>query len=211
MTYRRVPGEVAGEADRGAQCDAMAASLSDEELACRAQRGCQDSFEQLMRRFQAPVLHFLRNRGGGTEAEDLLQETFLRAYANLFQYRSCWPFATWLFTIARRVRITYYRRRRRPEGCEATLAAAQSAWPGPEEIVIEADSRRYLWGRAAQILSEEEATALWLHYGENLGVRDIAAVLGRTCVAVKTMLFRSRKRLVPLLEELTPGVEVHHV
>ena len=58
---------------------------------------------------------------------------------------------------------------------------------------MEEDNRRYLWARAAQILSEEELTALWLHYGENLSMRDIAAVLGRSCVAVKTMLFRAQK------------------
>jgi RNA polymerase sigma-70 factor (ECF subfamily) len=176
--------------------------LSDEELACRAQRGCAESFEQLMRRFQAPVLHFLRRRGD--EAEDLLQETFIRAYANLFRYRPRWRFATWIFTIARRVSITNQRRPPRPESREAILAAAESGRPGPVEVVMEEENRRYLWRRAAQILSEDEVTALWLHYGENLGTRDIAAVLGRSSAAVKTMLFRARKRLVPLLEELTP-------
>ena len=54
-------------------------SPSDEQLAWRAQRGCADSFDQLMRRFQAPVLHFLQHRGAAAEAEDLLQETFVRA------------------------------------------------------------------------------------------------------------------------------------
>jgi RNA polymerase sigma-70 factor (ECF subfamily) len=146
----------------------------------------------------------LRRRGAGAEAEDLLQETFIRVYASLSRYRTRWRFATWLFTIARRVSITYHRRRPRPEGREATLASAESRWPGPLEAAIEEDSRRFLWSRAAHILSEEEATALWLHYGENLGTRDIAAVLGRSRVAVKAMLFRARKRLVPLLDDLMP-------
>jgi RNA polymerase sigma-70 factor (ECF subfamily) len=179
-------------------------SLSDEELAGRAQQGCADSFEELLRRFQAPVLHFLRRRGDGAEAEDLLQETFLRAYANLSRYRSRWRFATWIFTIARRVSITHHRRPSRPEGREATLASAESDWPGPAEAAIKEDSRRYLWERAAQILSEEESTLLWLYYGENLDTSEIAAVLGRSRAAVKAMLSRSRKKLAPLLEELTP-------
>jgi RNA polymerase sigma-70 factor (ECF subfamily) len=183
---------------------ASAPSLSDEELACRAQQGCADSFEQLMRRFQAPVLHFLRRRGAAAEAEDLLQETFLRAYAGLHQYRSRWRFATWLFTIARRVNVTYHRLPPRPEGREAALALSESGWLGPVEAALQEDSRRYLWARAKQVLSEEEATALWLHYGEDLSTRDIAAVLGRSREAVKAMLFRSRKRLLPLLEELMP-------
>lgn len=204
ITHRLPQVGAVRESDRAGARTGMTTSLTDEELAGRAQQGCVESFEQLMRRFQAPVLYFLRCRGDGAEAEDLLQETFLRAYANLSRYRSCWRFATWIFTIARRVSITYHRRPARPEGREATLASAQSDWPGPAEVAMENDSRQYLWRRAAQILSEEEATALWLHYGENLNARDIAAVLGRSRVAVKTMLFRSRKKLVPLLEELTP-------
>jgi RNA polymerase sigma-70 factor (ECF subfamily) len=155
-----------------------------------------------MRRFQVPVLHFLKRRGG--EAEDLLQETFIRAYAGLHRYRPEWRFATWIFTIARRVSITHRRRTRRHQTREAALASAECGRAGPVEAAIDEDSRRYLWRRAAQILSEDEVAALWLHYGENLGVREIAAVLGRSCSAVKTMLFRSRKRLVPLLGELTP-------
>jgi RNA polymerase sigma-70 factor (ECF subfamily) len=202
MTSRPGPARAIRESDRAAPHGTTTAPFSDEELALRAQRGCVDSFEQLMRRFQAPVLHFLQRRGG--EAEDLLQETFVRAYASLDQYSSRWRFATWLFTIARRVSITHRRRRRRDESREAAIASAESGWPGPAEIAMGEDSRRHLWRRAAQILSEEEVTALWLHYGENLGLREIAAVLGRSGAAVKAMLFRSRKRLVPLLEELTP-------
>ncbi|MGO8747616.1 MAG: RNA polymerase sigma factor [Thermoguttaceae bacterium] len=201
LRSRRAAAGATREFDRAAPSGTTTA-LSDEELACRAQRGCADSFEQLMRRFQAPVLHFLRRRGD--EAEDLLQETFIRAYANLFRYRSQWRFATWLFTIARRVSITNRRRPPRPESREAILAAAECGRPGPVEVVMEEENRRYLWRRAAQILSEEEVTALWLHYGESLGMRDIAAVLGRSSAAVKTMLFRARHRLVPLLEEFTP-------
>ena len=197
------------KSDRAVMRTSMTTSSSDEELASRAQQGCAESFDQLMRRFQAPVLSFLRHRGAGAEAEDLLQETFLRAYANLPQYRTQWRFATWLFTIARRVSITYHRRPPRPEGCEATLALAESSLPGPVEDAIVEDSRQYLWSRASQILSEEEATALWLHYGENLDTREIADVLGRSRVAVKTMLFRARKKLVPLLEALTPDGADH--
>jgi RNA polymerase sigma-70 factor (ECF subfamily) len=54
------------------------------------------------------------------------------------------------------------------------------------------------------MLSQEEATALWLHYGEDLPARDIATILGRSYVSVKVMIFRSRKKLASVLEELAP-------
>lgn len=54
---------------------------SDEELARRAQQGCRASLDQLLRRFQRRVLHFLQQRVGPRDAEDLAQETFLRLRA----------------------------------------------------------------------------------------------------------------------------------
>ncbi len=111
-------------------CSPTAGPPSDEELARRAQQGCAASFEQLVRRFQVPVLQFLRQRTGAVEAEDLVQETFVRAYENLHHYRRTWRFATWLFTIARRVSINHHRRARPMAGSQA-LESVESQLPGP--------------------------------------------------------------------------------
>jgi RNA polymerase sigma-70 factor (ECF subfamily) len=174
---------------------------SDEELARRACDGCAVSFEQLVRRFQVPLLHFLRRQGAGGDAEDLLQETFLRAYANLHRYRPRWRLATWLFTIARRVAINHHRRSR-PAVVEASWEPAASDVREPCQAMVEEESRRRLWEMAARVLSADEWTALWLFYVEEMPAREIAAVLGRSWVGVKTMLFRSRKRLLPLVSQL---------
>jgi len=176
---------------------------SDEELACRAQQGCAESFDELMRRFQAPVLHFLRHQGPLSDAEDLLQDTFVRAYENLHRYRSRWRFATWLFTIARRLSINA-RRRPRPRAAADGIADTAATAPGPLQLLAAKDDRRHLWSIAEQVLSEQERTALWLHYVEEMPAREIAAVLRRSRVAINTMLFRARKRLVPYLRELDP-------
>jgi RNA polymerase sigma factor (sigma-70 family) len=176
---------------------------SDEELAARAQLGCMPSFEELLRRFQAPLLNFLRHVGPAPDAEDVLQETFLRAYSRLHFYRSQWRFATWLFTIARRTSINYHRRPR-PPADEAAMLHAASAAPGPAEAAAAADGRQYLWAAARRTLSEDEVSALWLHYVDEMPVGEIAAVLDRSTVAVKTMMFRARKKLLPLVGELEP-------
>ena len=178
-------------------------SPSDEQIARRAQRGCAASFEELMRRFQAPVLQFLRHRGPAAEAEDLLQETFVRAYTRLGQYRGPWRFSTWLFTIARRTSINYHRRPQ-PAGDHESMRRAISPAAGPEQLAIAAESRQHLWSTAARVLGEDEQTALWLHYVEEMPVGEIAAVLDRSSVAVKTMMFRARKKLLPLVGDLQP-------
>jgi RNA polymerase sigma-70 factor (ECF subfamily) len=177
---------------------------SDEDLAARAQIGCMESFEELLRRFQVPLLQFLRHVGPAADAEDVLQETFLRAYTRLHFYRADWRFATWLYTIARRASINYHRRPRAPADDEAVRAAASGA-AGPADAVAAADGRRYLWDAARRALGEDELAALWLHYVDEMPVGEIAAVLDRSRVAVKTMMFRARKKLLPLVGELAPG------
>lgn len=182
-----------------------AGNPSDEELACRARQGCAVSFEDLVRRFQAPVLHFLRHRGAGADAEDLLQETWIRAYQNLGSYRPRWRFATWLFTIARRTSINHGRRKTtssNESSSDNALSSMACRVPGPSETVAGEEDRQRLWSAAARILSEDELTAVWLYYVEEFSTREIAAVLERSWVAVKTMLYRARKRLLPLLEDL---------
>jgi len=176
---------------------------SNEDLALRALHGCMPSFEELLRRFQVPLLHFLRQVGPQGDAEDVLQETFLRAYYRLHHYRPKWRFSTWLFTVARRTSINYHRRPR-PTANQDRMRRIVSLEAGPEQRAVAADSGRYLWSAAAQILGEDEQTALWLHYVEDMPIAEIAAVLDRTPVAVKTMMFRARKKLLPLIRDLEP-------
>lgn len=178
--------------------------ISDEELACRAQQGCADSLDQLLRRFQTPVLHFLRRRGSFVDAEDLTQETFLRVYENLHRYNSRWAFSTWLFTIARRTSINHYRRRGLATDSKA-VEASLSAAPAPLDVMVADEDRSRLWDTAAAVLSEEQTTALWLHYVEGMSAGAIAKVLDRSWASVKVMLYRARKRLLPMLAEFDGG------
>lgn len=172
---------------------------SNEQLAERAQSGCRQSFEELARRFQTPLRHFLRRIGGGEETDDLLQETFLRAYRNLDKYRSRWRFSTWIYTIARRTHISLGRKARPAVG-EAGLDGVASTAPGPHQLAADGEQRQGLWDLAARALSQDELSAMWLFYVEEMPAREIAAVLERSWVSVKTMLFRARQRLREAVE-----------
>jgi RNA polymerase sigma-70 factor (ECF subfamily) len=184
-------------------CDSPALASSDEELASRAQAGCSASFEELVRRFQVPLLHFLERWAAREDAEDLVQDTFVRAYRNLDRYRSTYRFATWLFTIARRLSINR-QRRRRPQPNGETFEAVEDCRPSPAQLVAETEDRRRLWKLAGEVLTESQMTVTWLYYVEDLSVKEIARVLGRSQVAAKATLFRARKRLQPILKGLQP-------
>jgi RNA polymerase sigma-70 factor (ECF subfamily) len=182
--------------------DRSSDSPKDEQLALRARQGCSASFEKLVRRYQTRLVNFLRQRTAVTaDAEDLAQDTFVRAYENLHRYRDSGAFSTWLFTIARRLCINHGRKKR-PQANSEALHSVESASISPEQAASNAETSRLLWEVAAETLNERQMTVLWLYYVEDMSVAQISPVVERSSVAVKMMLFRARKKLFPALEEL---------
>ena len=190
--------------DRAAPRSTTTASLSDEELAGRAQRGCVDSFEQLMRRFQAPVLHFLRRRGRRRSGRPASRD---------FHSGLCQP-----VPIPIAVAFCHLAFHDRP-ACEHYLspsAAAPRKPRGGHCVGRERPARPGRNRRGARTAAgtcgigrrkssrKKSRRPCGCITAKTSSMRDIAAVLGVPPPAVKTMFFRSRKRLVPLLAELTP-------
>ena len=180
-------------------------STDDQTLALRAKQGCMDSFEELVRRYQVPLLHFLKQFSNETDAEDIAQDTFIRAYDNLKRYRARWRFSTWLFTIGRRLAINSRRRKRvvneasQYDVSSIDLAHGNSAEPGA--ALAAEENKRKIWEVAASVLTEDQHTAIWLYYVEDMPVKEIASVLGRFVPATKMVLHRARQKLLPALEE----------
>jgi RNA polymerase sigma-70 factor (ECF subfamily) len=185
----------------------MASHPSDHSTAeacaeCVRLRGCKACFEELVRRFESPLLHFLIRRiGSRHDAEDVLQEAFLLAYRNLPRYRASGKFSTWLFTIANRLVVSNHRRRRLP-----TVAADWSVEPisdsDPQASVQGREMRSKLWDAAERILEVDAFAAVWLNYVELMPANEIGQVLGRTTNAVRILLHRARARLA---EKLGPA------
>jgi RNA polymerase sigma-70 factor (ECF subfamily) len=183
--------------------NATLSALNDEVLACRARAGAVDCFEELVHRYQVPLLRFLQRKSPARhEAEDLLQEAFLRAFQSLAKYREDWPFRTWLFTLSYRLSVSAARKRR-PVGLE-TDGNAVAADANPADHAERGDSRRHLWEIARRTLNEEQYAAVWLHYAELMPAREVSQVLGRSWVWVKTTLHRSRRKLAISLEAFDP-------
>jgi len=171
---------------------------SDEELAAQAAAGSRTAFEELVSRYSPRLFYFLRSRSESDEdIEDLMQETFLRAYRHMDRYDATWRFSTWLFTLAVRLAISRHRSKKtRPESpLDPELAEHPS--PGPQERLIrkeEAREQKNIWN-LARTLRPGEYRALWLRYAEDLPVKDIARAMNKTQLGVRALLHRSRLKL----------------
>ncbi len=179
-------------------------NLTDEELARRACAGSAAAYEEIVRRFQVPLNRFLtRKFPSRRDAEDILQETFIKAWQQLHRYDSQYPLRTWLYTIAYRLAVSRGRRETLSQEVLSEHAAAPLAQAGAE--LEHEETKASLWSRARAALSEEQFLALWLFYVDDMPAGDVAKILDRSWVSVKTLMHRARKKLMPLLADLAPS------
>lgn len=177
---------------------------SDEHLAARVQEGCAASFSELDRRLRSRLLHVLLRRLPTREdAEDVVQQTLLRVFEKIGLYDRQQRLSPWVFTIAMRLAVQHGRRKSLvfAQEAERPLEFADSARP-PDEVVSRREERDQLWQIADRVLKQEQWTALWLYYGEEQSVAEVAQSLGRTKTSVNVLLFRARKALSPHLKQL---------
>ncbi len=173
------------------------AEKTDEELAREARAGSRRSFEELASRYRRRLFVYLRPRLASNEdAEDMVQDTFLKLYRNIDGYDPAYRFSTWLYTSANRLAIDSFRKgvaaRERVSVDERFDFPDPS--PGPESRPGESG----LWD-AAKTLGGDRYRVLWLRYGEDMTIEEIAAVLGRTKLAIRVLLHRARTSLVDRL------------
>ncbi len=173
--------------------------MSAEELALRSQHGCRASFAELVERYGVRLFDFLRYKTNSLQdAEDLVQDTFVKAYENIHRYDNSWKFSTWLFTIASRLASSHFRRLRPWR----MLEEIESGGVGPGQMMVNRETGKNLWAMAAD-LSVNQYQALWLKYAKEMSIKDIAKVMRKSQVNVKVILYRARMNLAKRLQEVT--------
>jgi RNA polymerase sigma-70 factor (ECF subfamily) len=174
--------------------------LTTQELVARARRGCRESFGVLAEQNAKGVYNFLLRRTRSHEdAEELCQESLLRAWRKLATYREEWRFSTWVYATARSVAADRARL-----SAISTTDADLALHPGPEDHARELGVREEgenLWHTARAVLDEDQHTALWLFYAEDRSTAEIGLILGRTPLAVRVLMFRARSSLGRHLEQ----------
>ncbi len=172
--------------------------MSIEELVHRSQQGCRASFAELVHRYTPRLLTFLSQRTKTPQdAEDLVQETLIRAYRNVCRYDNSWKFSTWLFTIARRLAYSSYR----GSHSSAAVRDVESTAPGPAELLTRYEERQGLWTLAKE-LSENQYQVLWLRYAEDMSIKEIAKVVNKSQMNVKVLLYRARLSMAKRLQQV---------
>lgn len=170
------------------------------QLVQRALANDQDAIATLVNRYSGAVYNqAYRMLGSQQEAEDAVQEVFLRAYRRLDSYDPGRRLITWLLTIGSNYCIDRLRRRRLTwltlDDVAFWLPSAES---GPERSALLGEQRAQVQ-RALQALPENYRSVTVLRYWHDLSYQEIAEALNLTEATVKTRLHRARKMLMEAL------------
>lgn len=187
-------------------------TLPDWTLAERVRAGDDGAFEALLERYERRVLSFVyRLIGDSTEAQDVAQDVFVRAYRAMHKpgfRRATAEFSTWLFQVARNAALDCLRRRKRhPVDSLDVLEDGGSALPGADPTAAgqaaAAEAGEQI-AAAVALLPEEQRAAIVLSEYEGLPDARIAAILKCSEKSVEARLYRARRflraRLAHLLE-----------
>lgn len=165
-----------------------------------AQAGEAESFDDLVRWFADRLIRYLAAGGLSlADAEDVAQDAFIRAYRHLDRYDPRYAFSTWLFTIAHRLRCNHFRRQR-PQVCFDDRHQPHAAPERPERDPL-ADT---IWATARQLLPQRQFDALWLRYGEELELEEVARVMAISAGNARVLVHRARTRLAKQLSPQAP-------
>lgn len=161
-------------------------------------RSCVDgdgrAFEELVRRHTSRVFNYVfqmtRHR---QDAEDICQQTFIKAYRNIDRVDPDRPIIGWLLTIARRTAINHFRSAKAWTELPEDTASTETS---PARQVENLERAGNLWEKARQILAPRDFEVLWLRIAEEFSVEETARVTGLTETHVKVLVYRARQQLM---------------
>ena len=175
-------------------------------LLARARSGEAAAFEHLYRSFERPVFTLaLRLTGRREEAQDVLQDTMMKLFDRIAEFRGDSPFWGWLRQIAVNEALMLLRRRGRllVEG-----EFDESVLSDSEQLLPPRAADAAILGRALAELPGATRSVLWLYHGEGYTHEEIAAAMGKSLSFSKSQLARGTRRLRVLLQ-VEPEVAAH--
>jgi RNA polymerase sigma-70 factor (ECF subfamily) len=188
-------------------CAKIHQQSEDLELIRRSQSGDTEAFGELVTRYRTKIFNMIYGIvGNETDAWDLAQESFLKAWRSIHRFQRRSSFYTWLYRIT--TNVTMDSLRRRCHHVEIELDdAIPSLLPGPGVNYERAEIREQVYAALAQ-LSPEHRAVIVLKEIEDLQYHEIAEILGISVGTVMSRLFYARKKLQSILRPIFTPVEV---
>ena len=187
--------------------------LADRAFVAKARSGDADAFRVLVERHSRGLFRLaFRMTGNESDAEDVVQESFLRAYRQLGKFDERAAFGTWIHRIAVNCTLDLVRSRKRRneqqpgDEKDDAFVSTPSAAPAPDRLALSGEVRERL-AEAMNDLSFAERAAFVLRHYEGQSIEDVSRVLGCQPGAAKHSVFRAVQKLRRALEPLASNAK----
>jgi RNA polymerase sigma-70 factor (ECF subfamily) len=184
----------------------------DAQLMLRVRDGDMDCYEQLVQKYNRPIIHFMyRMVHNQAIAEELAQEVFLRIYRSRETYRAEAKFSTWLYRIATNLGVNHARDTRHertahtvyldePDSDTGSSPDLADSSPTVEQELLREERMKAI-RQHVMALPERQRTAVLMHKYQGLDYREIGEVLKLSESATKSLLFRAYQTLRERLKD----------
>ena len=186
---------------------------SDRTSVAQACDGDSAAFRSLVERHSRYVFNVAyRLTGSAQDAEDIVQDTFLKAYRQLSRFEARADFRTWIHRIAVNRSIDLIRSRKHrelgqdPEDLERGADAAVPVAAGPDRLLLSVEIRERVSEGLAH-LTPSERLAFTLRHVEGLPIREVASAMGLKTEAAKNSIFRAVRKMRAALEPFVDAAE----
>jgi RNA polymerase sigma-70 factor (ECF subfamily) len=187
--------------------------VTDAAVVAQVLAGDRDAFRVLVERHSRSIFRVVyRMTGNQQDAEELVQETFLRAYKSLARFELRSSFTTWLYRIAVNRTLDFLTARKtqmnsketyqitdNPDAEEGNQVQLPATGPGPDRLLLSAEMKRKISG-AMGLLTPAERVAFIMRHMEGRSIEEISQALNLKVNAAKNSVFRAVQKLRQQLE-----------
>ncbi|WP_424963306.1 RNA polymerase sigma factor [Ekhidna sp.] len=175
---------------------------TEAELIDRILKGEWRHYAILVDKYEARVFNYVNYLMGNREdAEEIVQDTFVKAYRFLKEFRGDASFSTWLIRIAHNTCLTFFRKKKPEKVSLDQVDNRGTDDPDPSDN-LDADNRQYVLKLALAKLKTDERSVVTLFYYQQLSLKEICDITNFSLSNVKILLHRSRKKLLEILKEM---------
>jgi RNA polymerase sigma-70 factor, ECF subfamily len=188
--------------------------ISDAAVVAQVLAGDKDAFRLLVERHTRSIYCVAyRMTGNQQDAEEIVQETFLRAYKSLRRFELRSTFATWLYRIAVNRSLDFLKAKKMNDTYQVSDGPGQdeqenerqmqlaATGPGPERLLLSAETGEKI-AEAINLLSPAERVAFTMRHMEGKGIEEISQTLNVRASAAKNSIFRAVQKIRQHLEPL---------
>lgn len=184
---------------------------TDQTLIKKALAGDQNAYRSLLERHKRTIFHIIyRIVHNRAEADDLVQETFMKAFTSLSSYRSEFKFTTWLYKIAANCSIDYLRKKKleafslnqKLEVGESEIEIEVPDWSSNPEIELASKQKSIIIEEAIESLPKKYQEVIMYRHKQDKSYEEISQILMVPVGTVKARIFRARELLKKKLKQL---------